>query len=135
MAGDGRFYNREAMARIFCVLAGNGVARVLVPRGGIMSTPAVSACVRRLGGGEACSAIVLTASPTPGGPGQDFGIKYNGGLGQPADEKFTETAYARSLELGSYRTVAGRTGCGPGRPRGHRVRGLGDMQGGDHGSF
>ena len=72
-----------------------------------MSTPAVSACVRRLGGGEACSAIVLTASPTPGGPGQDFGIKYNGGLGQPADEKFTETAYARSLELGNYRTVAG----------------------------
>lgn len=90
VAGDGRYYNKEAMQRIIKVLAGNGVSDIWIPQGGIMTTPAVSAAIRTLSGGQAEGGIVLTASHNPGGPGEDFGIKYNEGLGQPAGEEFTE---------------------------------------------
>jgi phosphoglucomutase len=91
VAGDGRYYNTEAMQIICRVLAANGVAHIWVPRGGIMSTPAVSAAIRTLEGGKAQGGIVLTASHNPGGPGEDFGIKYNEGFGQPAGEEFTDS--------------------------------------------
>lgn len=77
--------------QIICrVLAANGVENIWIPAGGIMSTPAVSAAIRRRGSGECEGGIVLTASHNPGGPGEDFGIKYNLGLGQPAGEDFTD---------------------------------------------
>lgn len=99
VAGDGRYYNTEAIQTICRVLAGNGVSNIWVPRNGIMSTPAVSAVIR--GAGEngvddgAGGGIVLTASHNPGGPGEDFGIKYNEEYGQPAGEKFTDELYRR----------------------------------------
>lgn len=91
VAGDGRYYNEEAMQRIFLVLAGNGVSNIWVPQGGIMSTPAVSAAIRTRENGRAQGGIILTASHNPGGPGEDFGIKYNEALGQPAGEEFTDS--------------------------------------------
>ena len=99
VAGDGRYYNSEAIQTIARLLAGNGVGNIWIPKDGIMSTPAVSAVIRRRvgggceendGDGIAQGGIVLTASHNPGGPGEDFGIKYNEGLGQPAGEEFTE---------------------------------------------
>ena len=95
------------MQTICRVLAGNDVSNIWVPQYGIMSTPAVSAAIRRREGGQAQGAIVLTASHNPGGPGQDFGIKYNEGFGQPAGEEFTEALYKRSLEISSFRIVEG----------------------------
>ncbi len=88
MAGDGRYFNDEAIQIICCVLAANGVKDIRVPVAGIMSTPAVSAAIRaspNVKGG-----IILTASHNPGGPGEDFGIKYNLEYGQPAGEDFTD---------------------------------------------
>jgi phosphoglucomutase len=71
-----------------------------------MTTPAVSAAIRTRAGGTARGGIVLTASHNPGGPGEDFGIKYNLELGQPAGEDFTDELYRRSLEIASYRTLS-----------------------------
>jgi phosphoglucomutase len=94
VAGDGRYYNNEATQIICRVLAGNGVTNIWVPASGIMSTPAVSAAIRTRQGGICEGGIVLTASHNPGGPGEDFGIKYNLGYGQPAGEDFTDDVSA-----------------------------------------
>ena len=90
VAGDGRYYNSEAIQIICKVLAGNGVKNIWIPQGGIMSTPAVSSAIRMREGGIAEGAIILTASHNPGGPGEDFGIKFNEAVGQPAGEDFTD---------------------------------------------
>ena len=71
LGGDGRFYNRNAIQVILRMAAAHGVARVLVGRGGILSTPAVSCVIRKHG---AFGGIVLSASHNPGGPDGDFGI-------------------------------------------------------------
>jgi phosphoglucomutase len=90
VAGDGRYFNDQAIQIICRVLAGNGVENIWVPQSGIMSTPAVSAAIRTRAGGAAQGGIILTASHNPGGPGEDFGIKYNEEYGQPAGEEFTD---------------------------------------------
>lgn len=107
VAGDGRYYNKEAIQIICRILAANGVTNIWVPQSGIMSTPAVSATIRQRNQGSCQGAIILTASHNPGGPGKDFGIKYNLEHGQPAGENFTDDLYARSLEIQSFRTLEG----------------------------
>ncbi len=96
LGGDGRFYNRAAVQMILKLAAANGVARVLLGCGGILSTPAVSAVIRRR---QAFGGIVLSASHNPGGPDGDFGIKYNAGNGGPANETLTEAVFARTKVL------------------------------------
>jgi phosphoglucomutase len=102
LGGDGRFFNGEAAQIILRLMAGNGVARVLVGRGGLLSTPAVSALTR---GHGAFGGIVLSASHNPGGPNGDFGIKYNVANGGPAPERVTEAIFRRSQHISQYRTV------------------------------
>lgn len=101
LGGDGRFFNRPAIQVILRMAAAHHVACVLVGRGGIMSTPAVSCVIRKRG---AAGGIVLSASHNPGGPHGDFGIKYNIGNGGPAPEKITEAIFANTQTLDSYRT-------------------------------
>lgn len=100
LGGDGRYHNRAAVQTILRLAAANGVARVLLGQGAILSTPAVSAVIRRH---KAFGGIVLSASHNPGGPDGDFGIKYNAGNGGPANEKLTEAVYARTLALAQIR--------------------------------
>jgi phosphoglucomutase len=102
VGGDGRFFNREAIGIILRMAAANGFGRVLVGRGGILSTPAVSALIRSSG---AFGGIILSASHNPGGPDGDFGIKYNIGNGGPAPEKITEAIYARSKVIDRYQII------------------------------
>jgi phosphoglucomutase len=80
--------------------AAHGVGRVLVGRGGILSTPAVSCVIRKR---AALGGIVLSASHNPGGPDGDFGIKYNIDNGGPAPEKITDAIYEYTKTLSSYR--------------------------------
>ncbi len=99
VGGDGRYHNREAIQSILKIAAANGFGRILVGRGGLLSTPAMSAVIRRRG---AVGGILLTASHNPGGAEADFGIKFNTHNGGPAPEKVTERIYAHSRVLGRY---------------------------------
>jgi phosphoglucomutase len=44
-------------------------------------------------------AILLTASHNPGGPEEDFGIKYNSQNGGPANESLTNLIYEKSKDI------------------------------------
>jgi phosphoglucomutase len=100
LGGDGRFHNRTAVQTILRMAAAQGYERVLVGRGGILSTPAAS-CVIRTHGAD--GGIILSASHNPGGPDGDFGIKYNIANGGPAPEKVTDAVHARSRAIERYR--------------------------------
>jgi phosphoglucomutase len=102
VGGDGRYYNREAVQTIIRMAAANGFGRLLVGRGGILSTPAVSAVIRRR---RALGGLVLSASHNPGGIDEDFGIKYNTRNGGPAPESVTERVYAGTQSIERYLTL------------------------------
>ncbi|MBP7002806.1 alpha-D-glucose phosphate-specific phosphoglucomutase [Amaricoccus sp.] len=102
IGGDGRYFNREVIQIALKMAAAAGFGRVLVGRGGILSTPAASNVIRK---NRAFGGIILSASHNPGGPTEDFGIKYNIGNGGPAPERITEAIYARTKEIDEYRIV------------------------------
>ena len=99
LGGDGRYYNRRAIQIIIKMAAANGIKHLMVGRGGLLSTPAVSHIIRKynLDGG-----IILSASHNPGGPDGDFGVKFNIHNGGPAPEKVTAKIFHRSLEIDRY---------------------------------
>lgn len=102
VGGDGRYLNRDVIQIVLKIAAANGFGRVLVGRGGILSTPAASHLIRIAG---AFGGLILSASHNPGGPDEDFGIKYNIGNGGPAPEKVTDAIAARALVIDRYRIL------------------------------
>ncbi|TCS00787.1 alpha-D-glucose phosphate-specific phosphoglucomutase [Rhizobium sp. BK418] len=100
IGGDGRYYNREVIQKAIKMAAANGFGKVMVGKGGILSTPAASNIIRKY---KAFGGIILSASHNPGGPTEDFGIKYNASNGGPAPEKITDTIFARSKVIESYK--------------------------------
>ncbi len=102
LGGDGRYFNDVAIQIILRMAAAAGFGRVLVGQNGILSTPAASAVIRKRG---AFGGIILSASHNPGGPDDDFGIKYNLSNGGPANETFTDAVYQRTQEIAEYRYV------------------------------
>jgi phosphoglucomutase len=102
IGGDGRYYNDVAIQKAIRLAAANGFGRVLVGRGGLLSTPAASHVIRHH---KAFGGLVLSASHNPGGPDGDFGIKYNVSNGGPAPEKITDAVYERTKVITSYKTV------------------------------
>lgn len=102
VGGDGRYYNRQAIQIILKMAAANGFGRVLVGKGGILSTPAASCVIRK---NQAFGGIILSASHNPGGPNEDFGIKYNISNGGPAPEKVTEAMFAHSKAITEYKIL------------------------------
>jgi phosphoglucomutase len=102
VGGDGRYFNERAIQTILKMAAANGVARVLVGRDGLLSTPAASCVIRGRG---AAGGFILSASHNPGGPDGDFGLKFNTKAGGPAPEGVTGPIYARTRTIERYRTV------------------------------
>ncbi|KLI62897.1 alpha-D-glucose phosphate-specific phosphoglucomutase [Aurantiacibacter marinus] len=102
LGGDGRYYNRTAIQQAIRIAAANGYGKVIVGRGGILSTPAASHVIRKYG---ASGGLILSASHNPGGPEEDFGIKYNIANGGPAPEAITEAIYARTQTIDCWMTV------------------------------
>ncbi len=100
IGGDGRYYNREVIQKAIKMAAASGFGKVMVGQGGILSTPAASNIIRKY---KAFGGIILSASHNPGGPNEDFGIKYNIGNGGPAPEKITDAIFARSKIIDQYK--------------------------------
>ncbi len=102
LGGDGRYFNLQAIQIILKMAAANGFGKVLVGQNGIFSTPAASVVIRKY---QAFGGIILSASHNPGGPDEDFGIKYNTGNGGPAPEKITDAIYDRSQVIEQYKIL------------------------------
>ncbi|QKD04777.1 alpha-D-glucose phosphate-specific phosphoglucomutase [Mesorhizobium loti] len=101
IGGDGRFYNREVIQKAIAMAAANGFGKVMVGQGGILSTPAASHVIRKY---KTFGGIILSASHNPGGPHEDFGIKYNAGNGGPAPEKLTDAIFEKTKAISSFKT-------------------------------
>ncbi|MGD8912916.1 MAG: alpha-D-glucose phosphate-specific phosphoglucomutase [Candidatus Thiodiazotropha sp.] len=102
LGGDGRYYNREAIQIILRMASANGVKRVLLGKGGLLSTPAASCIIRKY---KTDGGIILSASHNPGGPDEDFGIKFNTPNGGPAPETVTEAIFQRTREIDEYQIL------------------------------
>ncbi|MGV3583387.1 MAG: alpha-D-glucose phosphate-specific phosphoglucomutase [Methylophilus sp.] len=100
LGGDGRFYNAQAIQTIIKMAAASGFSKVLVGQHGILSTPAASHVIRKY---KTFGGIILSASHNPGGPDDDFGIKYNTPNGGPAPEKVTDGIFAKSKVIAQYK--------------------------------
>ena len=102
LGGDGRFFNDRAVQIILKMAAASGAARVIVGQNGFLSTPAASNLIRVRG---ADGGVILSASHNPGGPDEDFGIKYNMANGGPATETVTAKIHAASETIQEYRIL------------------------------
>ncbi|MEI6541899.1 MAG: alpha-D-glucose phosphate-specific phosphoglucomutase [Methylococcales bacterium] len=102
LGGDGRYFNRVAIQIIIKMAAANGFGELIIGQGGLLSTPAASNIIRKY---QAFGGLILSASHNPGGPDEDFGIKYNVSNGGPASETYTEAFYKRSLSITEYKTT------------------------------
>ena len=98
VSGDGRYHNKHATRVCLNIALTNGVREVYIGRDNLLSTPAVSALIRKLnadnGEGYCFGGIVLSASHNPAGPDEDFGIKFNGPNGGPSFESVTAEIFA-----------------------------------------
>mmetsp|Transcript_19670 Transcript_19670/g.25647 ORF Transcript_19670/g.25647 Transcript_19670/m.25647 type:complete len:750 (+) Transcript_19670:279-2528(+) len=101
IGGDGRYYNDEAIQIIIKMAIANGINHILIGGSGLLSTPAMSAVIRERGPSymKSFGGFILTASHNPGGPNEDFGIKYNIENGGPAPEGFTNVIYKNTTTL------------------------------------
>ncbi|KAL0239135.1 hypothetical protein PCE1_004826 [Barthelona sp. PCE] len=103
LSGDGRYYSEECVARVIAVGFANGVKRFLVGEDCLLSTPAVSYMIRSI---EDCKlGILLTASHNPGGPENDFGIKFNPENGGPAASILTDSVYEKTKTITEYKKI------------------------------
>ena len=100
LGGDGRYFNRQAIQIIIRIAAANGFSELIIGQGGLLSTPAASNIIRK---NNAFGGIILSASHNPGGPDEDFGIKYNVSNGGPAPEKFTDALYENTTTISEYK--------------------------------
>ena len=102
LGGDGRYFNDRAAQVILRMAAANGAARVIVGQGAILRTPAASHLIRL---NQTDGGIIMSASHNPGGPDEDFGVKFNMANGGPAPEGVTEAIYQRTTTITEYKML------------------------------
>ncbi len=102
LGGDGRYFNDRAAQVICRMAAANGAARVIVGQGAILSTPAASHLIRLF---KTDGGIIMSASHNPGGPTEDFGVKFNMPNGGPAPESVTEAMFERTKTITAYQMM------------------------------
>ncbi|WP_018000294.1 alpha-D-glucose phosphate-specific phosphoglucomutase [Paracoccus sp. N5] len=100
LGGDGRYFNDRAAQVILRMAAASGAKKVIVGQGALLSTPAASNLIRQRG---ADGGIIMSASHNPGGPDEDFGVKYNMANGGPAPEGVTEKIFEATKTLSEYK--------------------------------
>lgn len=99
LGGDGRWFGVEASQIILKMAAASKAYKVIVGQGAWLSTPAASHLIRISG---ADGGLILSASHNPGGPEEDFGVKYNMGNGGPAPESVTDAIFERTKIIDAY---------------------------------
>ncbi|MFO1164042.1 MAG: alpha-D-glucose phosphate-specific phosphoglucomutase [Paracoccus sp. (in: a-proteobacteria)] len=99
LGGDGRYFNDRAAQVILRMAAASGAKKVIVGQNALLSTPAASNLIRKRG---ADGGIIMSASHNPGGPHEDFGVKYNMANGGPAPEGVTEKIFQATRDIGEY---------------------------------
>jgi phosphoglucomutase len=102
IGGDGRYFSPETVQTILKIGSANGVAKFIIGKDSILSTPAASNVIRKY---KADGGILLTASHNPGGPDNDFGIKYNVSNGGPAPENVTNKIYEKTKTITKYKVI------------------------------
>ncbi len=102
LGGDGRYFSDRAAQVILRMAAAGGARKVIVGQGALLSTPAASHLIRKRGtdGG-----IILSASHNPGGPEEDFGVKFNTANGGPAPEEVTGRIHEATRTIEGYRIL------------------------------
>ena len=105
LGGDGRYFNDRAAQVILRMAAANGAVRVIIGQNAILSTPAASHLIRKY---ATDGGIIMSASHNPGGPDQDFGVKFNMANGGPAPESVTEAMYVRTTTISQYKIIEAR---------------------------
>ncbi|TIB12907.1 hypothetical protein E3P92_02461 [Wallemia ichthyophaga] len=99
LGGDGRYYGIECAQKVLKLCAAAGVNKVIVGQNAILSTPAASNLIRKY---KADGGILMTASHNPGGPDNDFGIKFNVANGGPAPESVTNDIFNITKTMSTY---------------------------------
>jgi len=102
LGGDGRYFNDRAAQVILRMAAASGAKKVIVGQNALLSTPAASNLIRmrKTDGG-----IIMSASHNPGGPDEDFGVKFNTANGGPAPEEVTNRIFEATKHVASYDIV------------------------------
>ena len=90
VGGDGRYGNITAIKKIIQMCVAHQVGKVIIPKNGLLSTPAASHLIRKK---KALGGIILSASHNPGGIEGDFGVKLNISNGGPAPEFITNQIF------------------------------------------
>jgi len=100
VGGDGRFFMTDCTDIIIRMAAANKVSKLIVGKGGFLSTPAVSNLIRKY---KTAGGFIMTASHNPGGPDADFGLKFNCSNGGPAPDSFTNNIFSLTQSIKEYR--------------------------------
>ncbi|MGI9402570.1 MAG: alpha-D-glucose phosphate-specific phosphoglucomutase [Rhizobiaceae bacterium] len=100
LGGDGRYFNDRAVQVILRMAAAGGARKIIVGQNALLSTPAASNLIRKR---NADGGIILSASHNPGGPKEDFGVKFNTANGGPAPEDVTDRIFEATETIDNYK--------------------------------